>query len=88
MKNYFFKEINRNELMSKKQKKVCSFLNYIEHLLILVSAVAGCISISGFASLLSISIRITSSAIGLKNCAITAVIKNISQYLSKRRKKS
>ena len=34
IKNYLIKEINQNELMSKKHKKVYSVLNYIEHLLI------------------------------------------------------
>ena len=29
MRNYFFEEINQNELVSKKQKKVCMNLNYI-----------------------------------------------------------
>ena len=30
-RNYLFEEINRNDLMSKKYKKVCRVLNYIEH---------------------------------------------------------
>ena len=34
-KNYFIEEIKQNKLMSKKHKKVCNILNYIEHLLIL-----------------------------------------------------
>ena len=42
-RNYFLEEVKKNELMSKKQKKVSTTLNYI-----------------------------TSSAIGLKMCAITA----------------
>ena len=29
-------EINENELMSKKYKKICMTLNYIKHLLILM----------------------------------------------------
>ena len=61
--------------MSKKHKKVFTILNYIEHFLILASTIAGCISVSAFASLLSIPIGITSSAIGLKICAITTGIK-------------
>ena len=36
-RNYFIEEINQNELMSKKHRKVCRGLNYIEHLFILVS---------------------------------------------------
>ena len=73
-KNYFIKEIDQNELMSKKRKNVCMTLNCIEHFLILASAVTRCISISAFASLLGITIGITSSVIGLKICAITLVI--------------
>ena len=37
IRNYVFKEINQNELMSKKHKKVCRVLNYIDHLLIVIS---------------------------------------------------
>ena len=52
--------------LSRKHKKVSTFLHHIEHFLILASAITGCISISAFASLLGISKGITSSAIGLK----------------------
>ena len=31
-RNYLIEEINRNEVMSGKHKKVCRTLNYIEHL--------------------------------------------------------
>ena len=61
--------------MSNKHKTICTTLNYIEHFLVLASAVTGCISISAFASLLGIPIEITSSAIGLKTCAIIAGVK-------------
>ena len=30
-RNYFIEAVNQNELMSKKHKKVCVVLNYIEH---------------------------------------------------------
>ena len=72
-RNYFLEEIEKNELMSRKRKKVCATLNYIEHFLILASTITGCISISASASLLGIPIGITSSSIGLKICAIAAV---------------
>ena len=35
-RNYFLEKIKQNELMSKKRKKVCTTLNYIEYFLILV----------------------------------------------------
>ena len=56
----------------KSTKKICTTLNYIEHFLILAITITGCVAISFFASLVGISIGITSSAIGLKICAITA----------------
>ena len=77
IRNYFIEEINQNELMSKKHKKVCRVFNYTEHLLILVSTVTGFISIFTFASLLGIPVDIVSSAIGLKTCVIPAGIKKL-----------
>ena len=40
--------------MSKKHKKVWAVLNYMEHLLVLASVITGCVSISGFGSLVGI----------------------------------
>ena len=76
-RNYFIKEIDQNDLMNKKYKKIFTTLNYIEHFLNIASVVNGCISVTAFASLLGILIGITSSAIGSKICAPTARIKNV-----------
>ena len=86
-RNYLIEEINRNELMSKKCKKVCRVLNYIDHLLIVISIITGCVSISGFASLVGIPIRITSSAIGLKICAIAAGSRKYKSIIKEKKKK-
>ena len=86
-RNYFLEEIEQNELMNKKQKKVCKTLNYLEQFLILASAVIGCISISAFATLLDFPIGITSSAIGLKICAITEGIKKHKSIIKKKKMK-
>ena len=73
--------------MIKKHREICTILNYIEHFLILVSTITGCVSISAFASLIGIPIGITSSAIGLKICAITAGIKKYKSMINKKKKK-
>ena len=62
--------------MSEKYKKTCKYLNYVETLLILVSTVTDCVSISVFSSLVCVPLGITSSAVGLKICVITGGIKN------------
>ena len=74
-KNYLIEEVNQNELMSKKQKhkKVYRALDYIKHLLILISTVTG-------------PVYITSSAIGLKICVIPAEIKKYKSTIKKKRK--
>ena len=81
-KNYFMEEIKRNELMNEKYKNVCTILNYIEHLLILAFSVTEWVSISGFDSLVGIPRGISSSAVGLKLCAITAGIKKYKSKLT------
>ena len=43
-------------MISKKYKKTSMALNYIEHLLILASAVTGCVSISAFTTVVGIAI--------------------------------
>ena len=73
--------------MNRKHKKVCATLNYIEHFLILVSTITGYISISASSFLLGIPIGITSSAIGLKICAIAAGIKKYKSIIKKKKKK-
>ena len=70
----FIEEININELMSTKHKRVCTTLNYVEHLLFLPFAFSGCLSIFAFASIVGIPIGITSLAVGLKVFAVTAGI--------------
>ena len=69
--------------MSKNHKKVCRFLNYIDHSGFVILAITGWIFISAFASFDGILIGITGSAIGLKICVITAETK---RYKSKVKK--
>ena len=74
--------------MSEKYKNTCKYLNYVEHLLILVSTVTGYVSISGFASLVCVTAGIMSSAVGIKICAITAAIKKYKSIIKKKEEKA
>ena len=71
--------------MSKKHKKICTILNYIEHFFVLASKMTGCVSISDSASLIDIAIGTTSSAIRLKICAITVGIKKYKSIIKKKK---
>ena len=83
-RNFLIEEINRNELLSKKYKSICTTLNYIEHFLISGSTSTGCVSIS---SLYGMLIETTSSAIELKICAIIVGIKTHKSIIKKKKKR-
>ena len=72
--------------MSKNHKKVCRLSNYIDDVLVVISAITRCVSISAFASLIGIPVGISSSAIGLKIYAITAGIKKYKTIIKKKKK--
>ena len=73
-------------MISKKQKKVCTTLNYIEHFLILASAITERSSISEFTSLIGIPRAIASFATGLKICTAAAGIKKYESIIKKKKK--
>ena len=73
--------------MREKYKKACKYVNVVENLVILVSTVTGCISISAFPSLVCSPVDITSSAVGKNISAITAGIKKYKSIINKKTKK-
>ena len=83
--NYLLDETKYNFLMSEIYKKTCKYLSYVKHLLVLVSTVAGCLSISAFASLVVIYVGITSSVIVIKIFPITAGIKKSKSIIKKKK---
>ena len=87
-RNYLLDEIKPNDLMSEKYKKACKTLNYVENLLILVSTVTGCVSISAFALLVCVPVGITSSAVGINICPITAWIQRYKSIIKEKEQKA
>ena len=59
-RSYLLNGIEHNDLMNKKYKNTCKYLNYVEHLFILALKITACVSISAFASLFCIPFGITS----------------------------
>ena len=62
------------------------YLNYVEHLLILASTVAGYVLISAFSSLVCVPVGIRISAVVINICAIIAGIRKYNSIRKKRRK--
>ena len=75
--------------MSRMHKNISITIHHTESFLILASAIAGCILISSFTSLIGIlqkssyPTEITSSAVRLKICGIAAWIKKYKWLISK-----
>ena len=74
--------------MSEIYKKTCKHKNYVEHLLILVSKVTRCVSISTFVSLVCVLVGITISVLGKKIFRINAEIKKYKSIVKKKKKKA
>ena len=70
--------------MSRKHKKTCTILSFIEHFLYLASTITGCTSVSAFAPLIGIPIEIMGATIGIKICAIAAGIKMFELIIKKK----
>ena len=72
--------------MSEKCKETCKYLNYVEHVLIVIWTVTVCVSVSAFALLVCVLVGSTSSAIWTKNLQSLQELKCISQLSKKRRR--
>ena len=59
--------MEHNDVMNEKYINTCNYLNYVEHLLILSSAVTGWLSISAFASLVCIPVGLYKFCSKIKN---------------------
>ena len=70
--------------MSRKHKKTCEILSFIEHFLYLASTITGCTSVSAFAALIGVSVEIMGTAIGIKICAIAAGTKMFELIIKKK----
>ena len=75
-------------ILSEKHKEVCKDSNCSEHFLVFISAISGCVLILAFASLVGVPVGITSSAVGLKTCTLTAGIKKFKSINKKKKEKS
>ena len=56
--------------------------------MVVATIITGCISISALASLVCVSVGITSSAVRIKICAITARIKKCKSIIKKKKNKN
>ena len=87
IKDYFEFEIKEGEAMSKKLSKFVASLEYMDKILIVLSATSGGVSIISHLSVIGISAGIISSSLILVFSLITGLVKELLKEIRKKKKK-
>ena len=85
--NYFINEINERESYSKKLNKYVTIFDYIDKILIILSAAISRISIISFTSNIGTSVGIVSASFTLIFSLSTGIIKKLLNMTRKKKKK-
>ena len=75
IEDYYITEIKERELLSKKLSKYISFFDYFDKSLVVSSVTSGSISIASFATVIGMSVRITSASLSLAFSLCTRLVK-------------
>ena len=85
--NYFINKINERELYSKKLNKYVTIFDYIEKILIVLSATSSSVSIISFTSTIGLPVGIVSTSFTLIFSITTGIIKKLLSTTIKKKKK-
>ena len=87
IENYFYQEINQRKSYSKKLNKYITAFDYIDKILILVSATTGGVSIISFTSFVGATVGIASASFTLSFSLATGIVKKILNITRNKKKK-
>ena len=87
MKNYFINEINQRESCSKKLNKYVTVFDYIDKILIVLSATTSGVSIISFTSIVGAPVGIASASFTLIFSLTTGIIKKLLNITRNKKKK-
>ena len=85
--NYFYEEINKRRSCSKKLNKYVAAFDYIDKVLIFLSAKSGGVSIISFTSVVSAPVGITSTSFTLIFSLTTGIVKKLLSITRNKKKK-
>ena len=86
IENYFHEEINQRKTCSKKLSKYVAAFDYIDKVLIVLSATTGRVSICSFTSILGAPVGISSASFTLIFYLATGITKNLLSTIRRKRK--
>ena len=87
IENYFINEINERKSYSKKLNKYVTIFDYIDKILIILSATTSGISIISFTSVIGTSVGIVSASFTLIFSLLTGIIKKLLNMTRNKKKK-
>ena len=87
IENYFFEEINQRKSCSKKLSKYVTAFDYIDKVLIAVSATSGGVSITSFTSVVGAPVGIASASFTLIFSLTTGITKKLLHITRKKKKR-
>ena len=86
IENYFHQKINQRRLCSKKLSKYVTAFDYIDKVLIALSATSGGVSIISFTSVVGAPVGIASASFTLIFSLTTGIVKKLLNITRKKRK--
>ena len=87
IENYFIEEINQRKSCSKKLSKYIAAFDYIDKILIVLSATTGGVSIISFTSIVGASVGIPSASLPLIFSLATGIVKKLLNITRNKKKK-
>ena len=87
IENYFHKEINQRKLFNKKLSKYVTAFDYIDKILIVLTATFGRVSIISFTSVVGAPVGIASASFTFIFSLTTGIIKKLLSITRKKKKK-
>ena len=87
IENYFHQEINQRKSCSKKLNKYVTAFDYIDRVLIVLSATSGGVSIISFTSIIGVPVGIASASFTLIFSLTTGIAKKLLNITRKKKKK-
>ena len=87
IENYFIEEINQRKSCSKKLSKYVAVFDYIDKILIVLSATTGGVSIISFTSIIGAPVGIASASFTLIFSLTTGIVKKLLNITRKKKKK-
>ena len=88
IENYFIEEINQRKSCSKKLSKYVAVFDYIDKILIVLSATTGGVSIISFTSVIGAPVGIVSAIFTLVFSLTTGIVKKLLDITTTKKRKS